>query len=60
MNIRKAIIGGFIVALASSSLAVADCTSYCMGQCGHLVGREMSLCLHKCFNQSDQCVPIGN
>jgi hypothetical protein len=59
MKIGKALLGGIIAALASSSLAIASCTSYCL-QCEGYYGSEFTICFNKCLNQTDDCPPPGN
>ncbi|WP_421790184.1 hypothetical protein [Hyphobacterium sp.] len=59
MKLTKAIFGGVIAALASSSMAIASCTSYCNQQCEGLVGGEFILCINKCFADNDDCPPPG-
>jgi len=60
MKIGKALLGGIIAALASSSLAIASCTSYCLNQCEGYYGSEFTICFNKCLNQTDDCPPPGN
>lgn len=60
MKMFKAILGGLIAVAASSSMAIASCTSYCSDQCSGTVGPENILCIRKCLALNDDCPPVGN
>jgi hypothetical protein len=61
MKIGKAVLGGIIAALASSSMALATtCGSICLGQCEGLYGGEWSICYDKCYHDcQNQSPPVG-
>ncbi|WP_394692908.1 hypothetical protein [Hyphobacterium sp.] len=63
MKIGKALLGGIVAVLASSSMAIAtQCASACIVMCEGHVGAQWYTCYNQCYGfcTTNQLPPGGN
>jgi len=59
MTLIKAIVGGAVAALASSSMALATCGSVCLVECEGEYGTDWQICYHGCYHNCTNQGPPG-